>query len=137
MTGSIALAFRSLILVGTACALLHPASVRAEPDYNRDFLPILAGRCFSCHGVDGKKRKAKLRLDVREAALAERKGVRAIVPGRPQESALVKRVFSTDEDEVMPPPGKGKPLEQSEKDLLEEWIAFYTSPLHAPPNPPY
>ncbi len=123
MTGCGLPVVRTSTLVLLVCVTMSPGAARAQVDYNRDVLPILAGSCFPCHGVDGKKRKAKLRLDVREAALAERKGVHAIVPGRPQESALVKRVFSTDADEVMPPPGKGKPLEQSEKDLLEEWIA--------------
>ena len=105
-------------------AVLLPSGVsRAGVDYNRDILPILASRCFSCHGVDAAKRKAKLRLDVREVALAARGGVRAIVPGEPERSALVRRIFSSDEDEVMPPDGKATALSESEKELLREWIA--------------
>ena len=123
MTAFGTLPFRCSIPVFLLCLVLFPGSVRAEVDYSRDILPILADRCFSCHGADGKKRKAGLRLDVRESALAQRKGVRAIVAGRPEESALVKRIFSADEDELMPPPGKGKPLQQAEKELLEKWIA--------------
>ncbi|MCH2582449.1 MAG: PSD1 and planctomycete cytochrome C domain-containing protein, partial [Planctomycetes bacterium] len=84
---------------------------------------MFSSRCFSCHGVDGKKRKAKLRLDVKEAAFAEREGVRAIVPGRPAESALVRRIFSAEKDEVMPPPGKGPALTEAEKTALRDWIA--------------
>jgi len=106
-----------------AAVLLPSGSSRAGVDYNRDVLPILAGRCFPCHGVDEARRKAKLRLDVRESAIAAREAVRAIVPGEPERSALVRRIFSGDEDEVMPPPGKGEALSPAEKKILREWIA--------------
>ena len=109
----------------TALALvgLCQASVRAQVDYNRDVLPILASKCYACHGVDEKQRKAKLRLDVKEVAFAERDGVRAIVPGKPGESALVSRIFSAEKGEVMPPPGKGRTLSDAEKTILREWVA--------------
>ncbi len=95
----------------------------AEVRYNRDVLPILAGKCFACHGTDQAKRKAKLRLDVPEVAFAERDGVRAIVPGDLEESALIGRIFSTDEDEVMPPADEEKPLTVKEQAVLKQWIA--------------
>ena len=117
------LGFRPRILVFLAGAALHQGPVLADVDYNRDVLPIFSSRCFSCHGVDGKKRKAKLRLDVKEAAFAEREGVRAIVPGRPAESALVRRIFSAEKDEVMPPPKSGKKLKPAEIALIKKWIA--------------
>ena len=123
MRGRAVLGFRPRILVFLAGAALHQGPVLADVDYNRDVLPIFSSRCFSCHGVDGKKRKAKLRLDVKEAAFAEREGVRAIVPGRPAESALVRRIFSAEKDEVMPPPGKGPALTDAEKTVLRDWIA--------------
>ena len=123
MRGRAVLGFRPRILVFLAGAALHQGPVLADVDYNRDVLPIFSSRCFSCHGVDGKKRKAKLRLDVKEAAFAEREGVRAIVPGRPAESALVRRIFSAEKDEVMPPPGKGPVLTEAEKTVLRDWIA--------------
>src|SRR5712692_5022272 len=67
-------------------------SARSEEiDFSRDVRPILARHCFKCHGPDDKARKAKLRLDVREAALREGKsGERPIVPGKPDASALVR-----------------------------------------------
>ena len=102
------------------------SSVRAAaPEmirFNRDVRPILAN-CFSCHGPDEKKREAKLRLDVRASALAERDGVRAIVPGKPDESDVLARVQSHDPDELMPPPkSKKPPLTGAEIATLRKWI---------------
>src|SRR5437879_2110836 len=75
-----------------------------EVQFNRDIRPILSNNCFYCHGPDEKKREAKLRLDVRESAIEERDGVRAIVPGQPDESELIVRILTHDADELMPPP---------------------------------
>src|SRR5262245_34061065 len=66
-------------------------AARGEPvDFNRDVQPLLSRHCFKCHGPDDKARKAKVRLDVRDAVTAETKGGhRPIVPGKPDESELV------------------------------------------------
>ncbi len=88
-------------------------------EFNRDVRPILSDNCFSCHGPDASHRKAKLRLDVREAALAKE----AFVPGKPAESELVVRIKSQDDDEVMPPPDSHKKLSARDKAILERWIA--------------
>ena len=98
------------------------STVEAEVSYNREVLPILASKCLACHGTDSAKRKAKLRLDERGAAYAERDGIRAVVPGDPEESELVRRILSHDEDEIMPPAGEGVALTQEEKDILLQWI---------------
>ncbi|MFP6872975.1 MAG: PSD1 and planctomycete cytochrome C domain-containing protein [Verrucomicrobiales bacterium] len=90
--------------------------------FNRDVRSILADNCFACHGRDAKKRKAKLRLDQRESALADRDGSRAIVPGKPGQSALWSRINAQDMDEVMPPPKSHKALSDTEKDILKRWI---------------
>ncbi len=71
----------------------------SEPDFARDVRPILAQYCFKCHGPDDKARKADLRLDVRQTAIDA--GV--IVPGKPNESELIARIFATEHDKVMPP----------------------------------
>src|SRR5262245_3572203 len=99
-------AMRSLLLW---CALLLPflsGSARAEPvDFSRDVRPLLSRHCFKCHGPDDQARKAKLRLDRREAATAGgRSGTPAVVPGKPDESELVRRILAADDTEVMPPP---------------------------------
>ena len=92
-------------------------------DFNRDVRPILSGTCFKCHGIDDASRKAKLRLDVRDAAVAPLKdGDRAIVPGKPELSELVRRVFSGEEDEVMPPAKTGVRLTDAQKNTLKQWV---------------
>ena len=91
----------------------------AKVDYNEDVRPILSENCFYCHGPDGNKRKAKLRLDVREAALEKK----AFVPGDAAASELVKRLVSTDSDEVMPPPDSHRTITPAQKEILRRWIA--------------
>jgi hypothetical protein len=88
-------------------------------DFNRDIRPILSENCYYCHGQDANHRKADLRLDQREAALAEK----AFVPGDAEASELVKRLFSTDPDEVMPPPDSHRSLTPEQKAKLKQWIA--------------
>lgn len=93
--------------------------IPAQIEFNRDVRPILSDNCFSCHGPDAAHRKAKLRLDVREAALAKE----AFLPGKPAESELIARIRSSDEDEIMPPPDSHKKLSARDKAVLERWIA--------------
>lgn len=94
--------------------------VAAEPklSFNRDIRPILSENCFHCHGPDKDRREADLRLDQREAAIE----ALAIAPGRPDESDLIKRIFSTDTDEQMPPADSNRRLTATQKDLLKRWI---------------
>lgn len=94
------------------------ATAASTVAYNRDIRPILSDNCFACHGPDQNKRKAKLRLDVREDAI----GRNAITPGKPDESELITRIFSTDPDELMPPEKSHKVLTAAQKELLRRWI---------------
>ncbi len=111
----------SCSVLATLCIL---DAMQAAVQYNRDVLPILADKCLACHGADSSKRKAKLRLDEQESAYAPRDGLRAIVPGKPEKSALISRIFSREEDEMMPPPDeKAKQLSDREKQILKQWIA--------------
>ena len=89
-----------------------------ELSYNRDIRPILSENCFYCHGQDANKRKKELRLDVREAALEKK----AFVPGDAAASELVKRIFSTDKDEQMPPPDSHRQVSPAQRELLKQWI---------------
>jgi hypothetical protein len=96
---------------------------QAEISYNRDIRPILSENCFTCHGPDSAARKASLRLDSFEAATAERKDSKpAIVPGKPEESESIRRIMTTDEDDMMPPVKSKKVLTSAQKDLLKRWI---------------
>jgi len=114
-----------LALPGSFSAvLLHAAIPASAPsvskvEYNRDVRPILSDNCFLCHGPDKNTRKAKLRLDLREEAIAKQ----AFVPGKADESELVKRLFTTDEEDVMPPPDSHKQLTAAQKDILKRWVA--------------
>src|SRR5687767_5215976 len=104
------------------CAPLALGLVQAQADpiqFNHDIRPILSDNCFRCHGPDKGIRKAKLRLDQREVALERG----AIVPGKPEESELVTRIFSQDPEEAMPPKDSHKQLSAAQKDLLKRWIA--------------
>ena len=86
--------------------------------YNRDIRPILSENCFSCHGQDGNKRQADLRLDHRESAIE--KG--AIVPGNAGASTLLERIHSSDTEIVMPPPDSIRRLSDRQKEVLTQWI---------------
>ena len=91
--------------------------------FNRDIRPILAEHCFTCHGQDKAARKSDLRLDEREAALKGGKsGDAAIIPGRPEASVLIKRVLTTDPDDIMPPTKAKNPLKPAEIATLRRWI---------------
>jgi Protein of unknown function (DUF1553)/Protein of unknown function (DUF1549)/Planctomycete cytochrome C len=118
----------------------------AAPDFNRDVRPVLAQNCFKCHGMDEHGRKGKLRLDLRDSAIGKGKsGEIAIVPGKPDESEVIKRIFSSDEDEIMPPPHTKTVLPEAAKAVLKAWIAdgapyeqhwAYAPPKQASPPKP-
>ena len=109
-----------LVLLGISQVSRAEEAASASPiEYNRDIRPILAENCFRCHGPDSALRKADLRLDRREVSVE----AAAIVPGKPDESGLVERIFSSDPDKVMPPPAIHKELKPAEKELLKQWIA--------------
>ncbi len=96
-------------------------AVRVE--FNRDIRPILSDKCFVCHGPDAPAKKIKLRLDSETAATSDLgRGRRAIVPGQPEKSELIKRITHADETMRMPPIDSGRALTKREIDLLAEWI---------------
>ncbi len=101
------------------------ANIPAEPklDFNSQIKPILADRCFKCHGPDENKVDAGLQLtSFKKATALLESGKRAIVPFKPQESELVKRILTTDPDDVMPSPKSNLSLAEAEKKLLIQWI---------------
>jgi hypothetical protein len=103
------------LLVVVWAVVSVPVQAEDVPDFNRDVRPILAARCFKCHGPDDAARKAKLRLDSRTGA--------EHVLGKPAESELVRRILSEDEEEVMPPASVKAPLTAAQKATLKAWVA--------------
>src|SRR5579883_2343253 len=76
--------------------LITAGAASGEVSFNRDIRPIMADTCFRCHGPDKNARMMGLRLDIREEALKPTKtGVTPIVPGDPDHSAIVQRVFES------------------------------------------
>lgn len=103
--------------------LKNVAYSQPQIDFNRDIKPILSDKCFACHGPDAAAKKIKLRLDSEASALADLgKGRRAIAPGKPEQSELVRRITAADEFERMPPATSGHKLSPREIELLTEWI---------------
>jgi hypothetical protein len=99
------------------------AGLADKPQFNRDIRPILSDNCFSCHGIDSKKREAKLRLDVEEGAFkANEDGDLPIKPGDLEKSEVWQRIISDDKDEIMPPPKAHKKLTAEQKDTIKRWI---------------
>jgi len=90
----------------------------ATLSYNEHIRPILVENCFSCHGADSASRQADLRLDRREDAIEHG----AIVPGNPDSTAILDRVYSDDPEVVMPPPETKKTLSAEQKEMLVRWV---------------
>jgi hypothetical protein len=110
----------SFVAAGLLAADGTPEPVR----FNRDIRPMMSDTCFHCHGFDPKSRKGGLRLDIREEALkAGKSGEIAIVPGKPDQSEIIKRIFSTDAEDVMPEKEAHKTLSAAQKELFRRWVA--------------
>jgi hypothetical protein len=100
-----------------------PASAGARAvSYLREVRPILAQHCFQCHGPDEAARKGKLRLDLKEHALALREGRPILAPGNLQDSLVWERVNSDDDGRRMPPKGKAEPLTAKQIATIKAWI---------------
>ncbi|MBL9076420.1 MAG: PSD1 domain-containing protein [Planctomycetes bacterium] len=115
----------ALVVVALSAGRLpaqHPAAGSAIR-YDRDVRPILADRCFACHGPDAAAREAELRLDERGDAVRERDGAFAIVPGDVDGSELWRRITTDAAEDRMPPPDSGKKaLTADEIAVLRAWI---------------
>ncbi|MDB6168316.1 MAG: hypothetical protein JWM88_1180 [Verrucomicrobia bacterium] len=91
--------------------------------FNEDIEPILSENCYVCHGPDPGTRKAGLRLDRPEFALApHEKSGPAIVRGKPDQSPLVERVESPDPKHFMPPPEAHRTLKPAQVARLRRWV---------------
>ncbi|TXI69364.1 MAG: DUF1553 domain-containing protein [Cyclobacteriaceae bacterium] len=94
-------------------------------DYNLHIRPLLSDRCFKCHGPDANQRKANLRLDTPEGALAalqENPAAHAIIPGDPDQSEVFLLISDSDTSVLMPPPNSNLSLNETEIHLIKKWI---------------
>ena len=108
-------AWAVLLVVSLASRL---SAAEAKVSYTRQIKPILASKCFVCHGPDEKERKAELRLDVSDEAVPS-----VIKPEDAEHSEVVVRITSTDPDTRMPPTGSKKPvITPDEVKLIRQWI---------------
>ena len=99
------------LMASVAGLLIAPPAFAAPPDFDRDVVPILASRCLDCHtGEDGK---GGVDLARHSSVVGPQ---RSVVPGRPDQSLLWKKVVANE----MPPK---KPLPEKEKAILKDWIA--------------
>ena len=102
-----------------ACAF---AAYGGEISFNRDIRPIFSDTCYRCHGPDKGTRKAGLRLDQRDAALAGVGGRPAIVPGNSAASEAYKRLVTSNPELRMPHRDLGKELTEKQIALIKKWI---------------
>ena len=99
------------------------ASLPERVDFNHHIKPLLSDRCYTCHGPDEKGRKAKLRLDTKEGAFQSLDdGMFVIKPGNLAKSELIRRITTSDPDDVMPPPSSHLTLSRDEVELLKRWV---------------
>ncbi len=119
---------RTALIVFLCCSCIHSFCIAGaeknqrstqQVSFSRDIQPLLAKHCLICHGPN--KAEGGLRLDVPEKSTAKLdSGERAIIPGHPERSELLRRVSTADESEQMPPDDTS--LTKSEVKLLRQWI---------------
>ena len=103
-------------LVGGGSAA--PALSATQAKLAAEVRPILSANCFNCHGQDPNSRKARLRLD----SLDGQRTNDIVVPGKPEKSELIRRIYTTDADDLMPPADSHRTLTAAQKELLKRWV---------------
>src|SRR5687767_7332977 len=107
------------LVLGMAFGLLAEAQADPTADFKRDIQPLLESRCSECHGP--RKDKAGIRFDRKTTVFkGGDSGQPIVVPGKSADSPLIRRVTSSDPEEVMPP--KGDRLTSKQIALLKDWI---------------
>ncbi len=90
--------------------------------FNRDIRPIFSDNCFSCHGPDKARRKVNLRLDTRDGLFSAIESRYPVLPGKPEQSEVYRRLTTHDPDDRMPKSKSGQPLSARQIDLIKCWI---------------
>ena len=119
---SAALACLAAAVVGVA-SIGIAAQTASDVNFDREVRPILSDHCFRCHGPDQSSRVGGFRLDLRDEAVHAQAQGTPIVPGNPDRSELIARVFSQDSASVMPPGYVHLELTAAQKDILRRWVA--------------
>ena len=114
---------RALPAIPLSLLLLSPMLVVAgEIDFQRDIQPIFSEYCLECHGMD--KAKGGLVLTTRAGALKElESGAHGVVPGKVEQSELIARLTTKEDDDLMPPKKKTKRPSARDVELLKKWVA--------------
>ncbi len=116
--GAITLVLISLLAFDDA------VSVEMPPDFTREILPVLASKCFACHGPDPEARKAELRIDLKDGLFgATDEGIPIVKPGDIDNSELWWRISEAGPEDRMPPAEFPKTVTPEEKELFRRWIA--------------
>src|ERR671923_2932796 len=117
---------RQFLCIAAGCAgavAIAAGQETGRVGFNRDIRPIMSDTCFRCHGPDRNARKADMRLDIRDEAIKPtRSGHVPIVPGDPEKSEIIARIFATGAT-VMPPRYAHKELTQAQKETIRRWVA--------------
>ncbi len=111
--------FAIFIAVAVIASAWLISANNTEVDYSTQVKPIINQHCITCHG--GVRAKANFSLLFRDLAMAKAKsGKRAIIPGDPDHSEMIRRLTLSDPDERMP--YHHEPLSKDEIDILRKWI---------------
>jgi hypothetical protein len=114
--------FTTLVRLGACVTLgLSVAAADEGTDYFENHIrPVLAARCYSCHSAKLKSPQGALYVDSREGLLRGGKsGAPAVVPGKPEESLLIKAIQGTHRELKMPP---GQPLAPEQVEAFVQWV---------------
>jgi hypothetical protein len=114
---------KSLLFAAGMLLSLSVAGVHADDkvDFAKQIRPVFAENCYKCHA--GAKHKGNFKLDSVEAIQKGGKEGSDIVPGNPAKSDVYHRItLPPDDDDVMPPSDKGKPLSKDQTSLIKKWI---------------
>jgi len=113
-----------ILLLPAAFVLPDSLLAQTKVEFNRDVLPILSDKCFTCHGPDAAAKKIPFRLDSEAAAKADLGGGRkAIRDGDPQASEMIRRITTESKAQRMPPVSMGPALTAGEIQKLTQWVA--------------
>ena len=122
--------FSALIVIGCNGPLPPEIMMASEDlpeqiDFNFHVKPILADRCYKCHGPDNNARKADFRLDTEEGAFAVlASGGHAFVAGKLGKSKAIDRISSNDPEFMMPPPESNLTLNSREIATIAKWVVL-------------